>query len=139
MQRPAALILEPLLLASVTLIVAGCTAERHDWTLSVMNERGTAIVIEVVAPGQAEAFLVPPEPEPGVTAAVLDRPFDGSVTMYAYPSCVPLGSPQDLPLVGDAWIFARYDGGFDVLRHDLGGTAADETVSGESTQMCSTE
>lgn len=122
-------------LTVLVLVACGCRGERRDWTLHVMNDRGSPIVMKVSVDGRTDFYLVPAPPG-GRTVAVLDHPFDGSVTILNATSCALLGPPEAVPTVGDAWIFARFDGGFDVLRHDLGGNASKDVVTAERTDLC---
>jgi len=120
---------------AVLLLACGCRGERHDWTLSVMNDRGSAIVVQLTVNGGTDSYLVP-APTGGVVVAVLDHPFTGSIVILNADSCAKLGPLEEVPTVGDAWIFARFDGGFDVLRHDLGGDASKDVVTAERTDLC---
>jgi hypothetical protein len=104
------------LLAAVSLMCAACYSERTDWALSVMNDSGAPVIVQLKADGVTKAYLVGPRSSSLI--GTKDHAVNGTVTILESGMCRILGGPLAVPSVGDRWAMVDVELMVDVIRRD---------------------
>ena len=103
-------------MVAASALSAACYSERTDWALSVMNDSGAPIIVQLRADDVTKAYLV--RPRSSSLIGTTNHAVNGTVTILESGMCRILGGPLAVPSVGDGWAMVDVELNVDVLRRD---------------------